>query len=202
MGAGGHNFPPLQARFDAQASRGDAHQALDVFAIAVGLLLNEVGQLDGVFGTGGQCTAHGVQVAAKNAVIRGKASRLKARVLQHWLGWAHQIGILLGVADAAQLAPYPDRGAADLLEGANAPPTGLGDGMLGSFICGGASFFVIVQVSAIDVLGNVFSDIACGITFSWIDFLPVKAGSKVGKGWGALDIPYQLFVVIGQGIAS
>ena len=124
MGAGGHNLPPLQAGLDAQTSGGNAHQALDVFAIAVGLLLDEMGQLDGVFGAGRQCAAHGVQIAAKDAVICGKASRLKARVLQHWLGWAHQIGILLGVADAAQFTPYPDWSTSDLLEGANAPPTG------------------------------------------------------------------------------
>ena len=108
MGASGHNLPPLQAGLDAKASGGNTHQALDVFAIAVGLLLNEVGQLDGVFGTGGQCTAHGVQVAAEDAVIRSKAGCLKARVLQQGLGWANQIGMLLGVVDAAQLAPYPD----------------------------------------------------------------------------------------------
>ncbi len=55
--------------------------------------------------------------------ICGKAGRLKARVLQHGLGRANQFGMLLGIADAAQLAPYPDRSAADLLEGAYAPPT-------------------------------------------------------------------------------
>jgi hypothetical protein len=54
-----------------------------------------------------QCAAHGLQVAAKDVVIRSKASGLKARVLQHWLWRANQIGMLLGVADAAQLAPYP-----------------------------------------------------------------------------------------------
>lgn len=97
----------MQAGLDAKASGGNAHQAPDVFAMAVGQLLDEVGQLDGVFGTGGQCAAHGVQVAAKDAVICGKAGCLEARVLQHGLGWAHQIGMLLGVADAAQLAPYP-----------------------------------------------------------------------------------------------
>lgn len=107
MGAGGHNFPPLQAGLDAKASGGNAHQALDVFALSIGLLLDKVGQLDGVFGTGGQCAAHGVQVAAKDTVIRGKAGRLKVRVLQHGLGWVIQFGMLLGVADAAQLAPYP-----------------------------------------------------------------------------------------------
>ena len=108
------------------------------------MLLDEVGQLDRMFGAGRQCTAHGVQVAANDAVIRGKAGCLKARILQYGLGWAHQIGMLLGVADAAQLAPYPDRGAADLLEGANASPTGPGHGMQCAFIGGGASLFVIV----------------------------------------------------------
>lgn len=44
MGAGRHDFPPLQAGLDAQASGGNAHQA---FAMAVGLLLDKVGQLDG-----------------------------------------------------------------------------------------------------------------------------------------------------------
>lgn len=94
-----------------------------------------------------------MRVAAKDAVIRGKAGRLKARVLQHGLGWAHQIGMLLGVADTAQLAPYPDRGAPDLLEGANAPPTVPGHGMQGALIGGGASLFVIVQVGAVDAFG-------------------------------------------------
>lgn len=149
----------MQAGLDILASRGNAHQALDVFAIAVGLLLDEVGQLDGVFGTGRQCATHGVQVAAKDAVICGKAGRFKARVLQHWLGWANQIGILLGVADTAQLAPYPDRGATYLLEGTNTSPTGLGHGMQGALIGGGASFFVIVQVGAVDVLGTQLIDI-------------------------------------------
>lgn len=188
MGAGRHNFPPLQAGLDAQASGGNAHQALDVFAIAVGLLLNEVGQLDGVFGTGGQCSAHGVQIAAKDAVISGKAGCLKARVLQHGLGWANQFGMLLGVADAAQLAPYPDRGASDLLEGANAPPTGPGHCMQCALICGGASLFVIVQVGAVNVLGNVFGDIARGIPLGRVYLFPVEAGCEVGKGWGGLDI--------------
>ncbi len=73
-----------------QASGGNTHQTLDVSAMAVGLRLDEVGQLDGVFGTGRQCTAHGVQVAAKDDVIRGKELRL-----QHWLGRANQIGMLL-----------------------------------------------------------------------------------------------------------
>lgn len=160
-----------------------------------------MGQLDGGFGTGGQCAAHGVQVAAENAVICGKAGRLKARVLQHWLWRANQFGMLLGIADAAQLAPYPDRGTSDLLEGANAPPTGLGDGVQGALIGGGTGLLVIVQVGAVDVLGNVFGDIARGIALGRVYLFPVEAGSKVGKGWGALDIPYQLFVVIGQGIA-
>ena len=111
-------------------------------------------QLAGVFGSGRQCAAHGVQVAAKDAVISGKAGCLKAWVLQHGLGWAHQIGMLLGVADAAQLAPSPDRGAAYLLEGANAPPTGPGNGMQGTFIGGSASLFVIVQVGAVDAFGS------------------------------------------------
>jgi len=35
--------------------------------------------------------------------------------------------------------------------------------MQGSFISSGAGFFVIVQVGAVDVLGNVFGDIARGI---------------------------------------
>ena len=81
MCTGRHNFPPLQAGLDAKASGGDAHQALDIFAIAVGLLFDKVGQLDGVFGAGRQCTAHGVQVAAKDAVICGEAGGLKAWVL-------------------------------------------------------------------------------------------------------------------------
>ncbi|MGY3917271.1 hypothetical protein [Aeromonas australiensis] len=50
--------------------------------------------------------------------------------------------------------PYPDRGAADLLEGANAPPTGPSHGMQGTLIGGGASLFVIVQASAVDILGT------------------------------------------------
>ncbi|HDZ8894898.1 TPA: hypothetical protein RUX41_001225 [Aeromonas dhakensis] len=83
-------------------------------------------------------------VAAKDAVIRGNAGSLKARVLPHGFGRANQIGMLLGVADSEQLAPYPDRCASDLLEGANAPPTGPGDGMQGAFIGGSASLFVIV----------------------------------------------------------
>ncbi|WP_410171407.1 hypothetical protein [Aeromonas hydrophila] len=62
--------------------------------------------------------------------------------------------MLLGVADAAQLAPYPDRGSADLLEGANAPPTGPGHGMQGTLIGGGAGLFVIVQVGAVDAFGT------------------------------------------------
>ncbi|ELM3720597.1 hypothetical protein RYR53_003686 [Aeromonas hydrophila] len=61
--------------------------------------------------------------------------------------------MFLGIADAAQRAPYPDRGAADLLEGANAPPTGPGDGMQGTFIGSGASLFVIVQVGTVDAFG-------------------------------------------------
>ncbi len=72
--------------------------------------------------------------------------------------------------------------------------------MQGAFIGGSASLFVIVQVGAVDVLGNLFGDIARGIPLGRVYLFPVKAGSKVGKGWGALDIPYQLFVVIGQGI--
>lgn len=42
-----------------------SHQAFDVFAIAVGLLLDEVGQFDGVLGTGSHlsravvCRLHG-----------------------------------------------------------------------------------------------------------------------------------------------
>lgn len=154
MSAGWHNLPPLQAGLDAQTSGGNAYQVLDVFALGIGLLLDEVGQLDGVFGSGRQCTAHGVQVAAKGAVISGKAGRLNARVLQHWLGWAHQVGMLLGIADAAQLAPYPDRCAPYLLEGADAPPTGPGHGMQGALIGGGAGLFVIVQVGAVDVFGT------------------------------------------------
>lgn len=100
MGTGRHNFPSLQAGLDAKASAGNAHQALNVFALSFGLLLDEVGQFDGMFGTGRQYTAHGVQVAAKDAVIRGKAGCFKARVLQHRLGRANQFGMLLGVADA------------------------------------------------------------------------------------------------------
>lgn len=46
-----------------------------------------------------------------------------------------------------------------------------------------------------------FGDIARGIPLGGIYLFPVEAGSKVGIGWAALDIPYQLFVVIGQGIA-
>jgi hypothetical protein len=152
MGASRHNFPPLLAGLDAKASGGNAYQALDVLALSIGLLLDEVGQLDGVFSTSGQYAAHGMQVAAENAVICGKASRLKARVLQHWLGRANNFGMLLGVADAAQLAPSPDRGAAYLQEGANAPPTGPGHGMQGALIGGSASLFVIVLVSAVDAL--------------------------------------------------
>jgi len=186
MGTGRHNFPPLQAGLDAQASGGNAHQALDVFAIAVGLLLDEVGQLDGVFGAGRQCTAHGVQIAAKDAVICGKSGCLKSRVLQYWLGWAHQIGMLLGVADAAQLAPYPDRGAADLLEGANSPPTGPGHGMQGALIGGGASLFVIVQVGAVDVLGNIFGDIARSIPLGRSISFQSKRGVKSVKGGAPL----------------
>ncbi len=158
MGAGGHNFPPLQAGLDAKASGGNAHQTLDVFALSIGLLLDEVGQLDGVFSTSGQYAAHGMQVAAEDAVIRSKAGCLKARILQHWLGWAHQIGTLLGVADATQRAPYPYRGAAYLLEGANAPPTCSGHGMQGPFIGGSASLFAIVLVSAVDTFGTQLID--------------------------------------------
>lgn len=73
--------------------------------------------------------------------------------------------------------------------------------MQGAFISRGAGLFVVVQVGAVDVLGNVFGDIARGIPLGRVYLFPVKAGSKVGKGWGALDIPYQLVVVIGQGIA-
>lgn len=111
------------------------------------------------FGTGGQCAAHGVQVAAKDTVIRSKAGRLKVRVLQHWLGWVIQFGMLLGVADAAQLAPYPDRGAPDLLEGANAPPTGPGHGVQGTLIGGSAGLFVVVQVGAVDAFGTQLMDV-------------------------------------------
>lgn len=73
--------------------------------------------------------------------------------------------------------------------------------MQSALIGGSAGLFVIVQVGAVDVLGNVFGDIARGITLGRVYLFPVKAGSKVGKGWGALDIPYQLVMVIGQGIA-
>ncbi len=180
MGAGGHNFPPLQVGLDAKASGGNAHQALDVFAMAVGLLLDRVGQLDGVFGTGGQCTAHGVQVAAKDTVVCGKAGGLKTRVLQHGLGRAHQFGILLGVADAAQFAPYPNRGATDLLEGANAPPTGPGDGMLGALIGGSTDLFVIVQVGAVDAFGTELIEITQDIEFKEIK-MAAEAAIFVGE---------------------
>ena len=73
--------------------------------------------------------------------------------------------------------------------------------MQGTLIGGGTGLLVIVQVGAVDVLGNVFGEIAGGIPLGRVYLFPVKAGSKVGKGWGALDIPYQLVVVIGQGIA-
>lgn len=73
--------------------------------------------------------------------------------------------------------------------------------MQGAFISSGAGFFVIVQVGAVDVLGNVFGDIARGIPLGRGYLFPVKAGCEVGKWWGALDIPYPLVVVIGQGIA-
>ncbi len=73
--------------------------------------------------------------------------------------------------------------------------------MQGALIGGGASLFVIVQVGAVDILDNVFGDIARGITLGRVYLFPVKAGSKVGKGWCALDIPYPLVVVISQCIA-
>lgn len=184
MGAGRHNFPPLLAGLDAQASGGNAHQALDVFAMAVGLLLDEVGQLAGMFGAGGQCTAHGVQIAAKDAVIRGKAGGLKARVLQHGLGWANQFGMLLGVADAAQLAPYPDRCAPYLLEGADAPPTGPGHGMQGALIGGSAGLFVIVQVGAVDAFGTELIELMQGIEFKEIK-MTASAAIFVGE-WCAI----------------
>lgn len=73
--------------------------------------------------------------------------------------------------------------------------------MQGALIGGGASLFVVVQVGAVDVFGNVFGDIARGIALGRVYLFPVKAGCEVDKGWGALDIPHQLVVVIGQGIA-
>ncbi len=133
-----------------------------------------------MFGTGRQCAAHGVQIAAKDAVIRGKASRLKARVLQHGLGRANQFGMLLGVADAAQLAPSPDRSAADLQEGANAPPTGPGHGMQGALIGGSASLFVIVLVSAVDAFGTQLIELMQSIEMKEIK-MAAEAAIFVGE---------------------
>ncbi|EGX6957659.1 hypothetical protein G9455_10500 [Aeromonas hydrophila] len=53
----------------------------------------------------------------------------------------------------------PDRCAADLLEGANAPPTGPGHGMQGALIGGSTDLFVIIQVGAVDAFGTQLIDV-------------------------------------------
>lgn len=73
--------------------------------------------------------------------------------------------MLLGIAAAAQLTPYPDWGTADLLEGTNTPPTGPGHGMQGIFIGGSVSLFVIFQVGAVDAFGAQLIELIQSIEF-------------------------------------
>jgi len=57
--------------------------------------------------------------------------------------------------------------------------------MQGAFISSGAGL-VVVQVGAVDVLGDVFGDIARGIPLGRIYLFPVKAGVKSVKGGAPL----------------
>ncbi|MNE26623.1 hypothetical protein D3C80_1199960 [compost metagenome] len=153
-----------------------------------------------MIGAGGEGPAHGMEVAAKDAVIGGKAGGFETRVLHHRLGWAHQIAMFLGVADAAQFAPYADRGAADLLEGADPPPTGPGASMLGTLISRCVRLLITVNMFTVDVLGDIGRDITGGVALGRVYLLPVKAGSDVGKRGLTLGISHQFLMVIGQGV--
>ncbi|MNT03783.1 hypothetical protein D3C72_1383340 [compost metagenome] len=109
--------------------------------------------------------------------------------------------MLLGVADAAQFAPDPDRGAANLLEGANPPPTGPGTGVLSPLIRGGVGLLITIHMLTVDVLGDIGGDVAGGIALGRVYLFPVKAGFDVSEGRTPLDLAYQLLMIIGEGIA-
>lgn len=111
--------------------------------------------------------------------IPGHASGLMALDARHLvdglmglpqMGW----GVCGQVLNAAQFTPHAHRGAADLLKLPDAPCTGPGLHPLGGFH-GGLSMEVIAHLMAVDVLGNVLGDIACGRALVPVDGLEVAA---------------------------
>lgn len=103
--------------------------------------------------------------------------------------------MLLGIADVGQLAPDADRGTADLLKGADPPPTSPSAGMLGTLVGLGACLFITIHMLSVDVLG----DIASGIGLGRVYLLPVKAGGNIGVR-GPHSLALQLGLVMTQGV--
>lgn len=64
----------------------------------------------------------------------------------------------------------------------------------------GVCLFVVTDIGAVDVLGDVLGEIAGCIALGRVDHLPVEPGRDIGKGGGGHGDPHQLALVVGQGV--